>query len=266
MKFSFAAALLGCAFAVSSASAAVLFSGTPYSQNFDTLPSTGSSITWANDSTLTGWSLFRQPAPGTAIPTIIPDNGGSTTGSFFSYGSTGSTDRALGGLGSGGTYFGSPVSGSVAGWIALNITNSGTDTYDSVTLRFDGEQWRNGGNTTAQSMVLQYGFGSSFANVATWTAPGSSFNWTSPVATATAAAVNGNSTGRVATVGGTISNLSFEPGQTLWFRWIENNDTGNDHGLAIDNVTFSATAVVVPEPAAFGLLVPAILGLRRNRR
>jgi hypothetical protein len=33
---------------------------------------------------------------------------------------------------------------------------------DSFTVGFDGEQWRDGGNTTAQTMVLEYGFGSAF--------------------------------------------------------------------------------------------------------
>lgn len=47
-----------------------------YSQNFDTLTNSGTP-TWTNDSTLTGWFLFRQPSPGTAITTYGVDNGDS---------------------------------------------------------------------------------------------------------------------------------------------------------------------------------------------
>ncbi|MGF1938374.1 MAG: SdiA-regulated domain-containing protein [Nostoc sp. ChiQUE02] len=222
---------------------AVSFNGS-YSQDFDGLTTSTSTTPWSNDTTLTGWSLFSQPVPGTAITTYVANNGSSNTGSFYSYGSTGSTDRALGGLGSGGAYFGSPASGAVAGWIAFSAINTTGSTINSLNVAFNGEQWRNNGNTTAQSMVLQYGFGTSFTTVPNWTTPGGNFNWTSPVATATAAAVDGNGSGRVTNLGGTLNTLNWANNDTLWFRWIENNDTGNDHGLAIDD--FSLSASVTP--------------------
>ena len=261
---------------VPAAQAAVVIAsgGQVYTQNFDTLASSGTSVAWANDSTLAGWSLFRQPAPGTAITSYMADNGGgssSNTGSFYSYGATSSTDRALGGLGSGGAYFGSPVSGAVAGWIAASFTNTTSSALDGFAVQFDGEQWRNGGNTTAQSMVMQYGFGSSFGAVTTWTAPGAAFNWTSVKNTSTAAGVNGNVDGRVANVGGTVST-PWAAGTTLWVRWIENNDSGNDHGLAIDNSKLTAgnavNAVPVPPSAALmaaGLGVVALVVVRRRQ-
>lgn len=216
----------------------VLFNGL-YSQNFDTLATTGNSNSWTNDTTLLGWSLFN--ASGNPIISYGANNGTSTTGSFYSYGVDTSTDRALGGLGSGGTYFGSPASGSVAGWIAFSAKNTSGSTINSLNIAFNGEQWRNAGNTTAQTMVLEYGFGSSFTTVTTWTAPGLTFNWTSPVATTTGAAVDGNTTGLVANRGGTLDNLNWASDDTLWLRWVETNDTGNDHGLAIDDLVVRLT-------------------------
>jgi len=220
-----------------------------YSQTFDTLPTGGASLAWSNDSTLAGWFLYRQPSPGTSITTINAGDGSSSTGSFYSFGVLGSgalEDRALGGLGSGGAYFGSPATGTVAGWMALALTNDTDATIDALTLSFDGEQWRNGGNTVAQTVVLEYGFGSSFATVSTWTAPGGNFDFTSPIHTATASAVDGNSgTNRAAGLGGTLNSLGWAPGSTLWFRWVERNDAGNDHALAIDDVE-----IVLPSPAA----------------
>jgi len=223
---------------------AILFIGT-YTQDFDGLAQAGTDIPWTNNSTIPGWYLFRQPAPGTALTVYSANNGSSGTGSFYSYGTTGSSDRALGGLGSGGTYFGSPGSGAVAGWIAFAAVNFTGHTIDSVTVRFNGEQWRNGGNSASQTMVLEYGFGSSFTTVSTWTAAGSSFNWTSPVTGTTAGVVDGNTTGRVNNVGGTLSGLNWAPGTTLWFRWIERNDDGNDHGLAIDDFSLTAAGGVI---------------------
>ena len=227
----------------------VNFNGSTYTQNFDTLASSGTNIAWNNDSTIAGWSLFAQPVPGTPIATYNADTGSGNTGSFDSYGATGSTDRALGGLASGGAYFGTPASGSVAGWIGFAATNTSGATIDTLNVNFNGEQWRNGGNTTAQSMVLQYGFGGSFGSVATWNTPSASFSWTSPVATATAAAVDGNTAGRVSNVGGALTGLNWANNNTLWLRWIDNNDAGNDHGLAIDDFSISATTNSLPTVA-----------------
>jgi hypothetical protein len=220
-----------------------------YSQNFDSLASSGAALSWSNDVTLEGWFLFRQPATGpVALTSYAVDSGSGNSGSFFSYGSTNASDRALGGLGSGGNYFGSPgpAAGNVAGWIALALTNSSGTTINALDLSFNGEQWRNGGNASAQSMVLQYGFGSTFAAVANWIAPGGNFNWTSPVVSATAAAVNGNVAGngggRVSNRGGSLQNLGWLANSNLWFRWIENNDAGNDHGLAFDDLSINLGA------------------------
>ena len=210
-----------------------------YGQDFNTLASTGTSVTWANNSTLAGWSLFNKtPA---AITTYAADTGGGN-GGFYSYGASGQSDRALGGVGSGGTYFASPASSTVAGWIAVAFSNNSGGAANSFTLNYDGEQWRNGGNTTAHNMVLEYGFGTSFTGVTGWTTAGSSFNFTSPIATATAGALDGNLTAnRSAARGGTVSGLSWAKGSTLWLRWLETNESGNDHGLAIDNFSFSTT-------------------------
>ena len=145
------------------------------------------------------------------------------------------------------------------------MTNDTGGALATITFEFNGEQWRNGGNTTAQTMVLEYGFGSTFASVTTWTAPGGNFNWTSPVATSSAAAVDGNVAGLVENKGGNLSNLNWANGSTLWIRWIELNDSGSDHGLAIDD--FAVTQVTaVPEPAAALLGALGLLALMRRRR
>jgi autotransporter-associated beta strand protein len=210
-----------------------------YSQDFNSLATNGSNVTWANNSTVAGWSLFNKTP--TAITTYNPDAGGGN-GGFYSYGSSGAVDRALGGVGSGGAYFGNPSTGTVAGWIAAAFSNNSGGSASSVSISYDGEQWRNGGNTSAQTMVLQYGFGSTFTGVSSWTAAGSAFNFASPIATSTAGALDGNnSANRSAGRGGTLSGLSWANGSTLWLRWIENNDAGNDHGLAIDNFSFSTS-------------------------
>jgi len=257
------AAVVACAAAASASPINYSVSGNVVNENFDTLASGGTNpLAWANDSTLPAWSLFGYA--GTAITTYRFDNGGSNTGTFNSYGTTAATERALGGAGSSGTYFGTPgpASGAVAGYIAVAITNNTGGALTDFTVGFDGEQWRNGGNASAQTMVLEYGFGATFGAVAAWTAPGGNFDWASPVVGTTAAAVDGNVAGLVAGKGGTVGSQTWADGDTLWIRWIERNDAGNDHGLAIDNFSFSAT----PEPGTIGMLAIGAIALIRRRR
>lgn len=249
---SLAAAGLLCGAAAAQAAISVGSTAFVYGESFDTLTTSTSATAWANDVTLPGWSLFV--STGGAAATYAADNGGSNAGTFRSYGSTGSSDRALGGAASGGTYFGSPPSGAIAGWIAVAFSNDTGSALTGFTLGFDGEQWRNGGNTSAQPMILEYGYGSTFASV-TWTAPGGSFDWTSPVVGSSPAGIDGNSAGKVAGVGGTVTT-AWAAGDTLWIRWTERNDIGNDHGLAIDNLTLSVSAV--PEPGALALLLAGL--------
>lgn len=249
-----------------------------YNQSFDTLTQNTTAQTWANDSTLAGWNLIIANN-NTAVTSLAANTGSSSTGAFYSFGSASSSDRAIGSIASNGTYWGgstAAASGKVVGYIALALTNSTNRTLTQFTLNYDGEQWRDSGDQTTlnQSLQFQYGFGSSFAAVTTWTNAGSAFNFTAPVGTTTARALDGNvAANRVANLGGTVS-ASWAANTTLWVRWADTNDNGSDHGLAIDNVTFSAPAAVVvtpevPEPtsgaiALAGLVVAGLVARRRK--
>ena len=233
-----------------------------YSQNFNSLALAGSANAWADDSTLAGWSLIN--SAGASVPTYATDNT-TNTGAFRSFGDTGSSERALGGVASGGAYFGSPASGAVAGWMAVAFTNGTGAALNGFGVGYNGEQWRNGGNTNAQTMVLEYGYGASFGAVTTWTAPGGSFDFTSPVIGSTAAAVVGNGAGLVVGLGGSVAT-QWAAGDTLWLRFAERNDVGNDHGLGLDDLSFSVSAV--PEPGALALMFAglAAVGFVARRR
>jgi hypothetical protein len=200
------------------------------------------------------------------VTTYNSSAGTNNDGSFYSFGAALSGERALGGVGSTGTYYGSPADAAAAGWIAVALKNDTGGVLQGLSVSFDGEQWRNGGNTSAHTMVFEYGFGTTFASVSSWTAPGTAFNFTSPTVGASSAALDGNlAANRVAGLGGSISSLTWNNSDTLWLRWIERNDTGSDHGLAIDN--FSLTAI--PEPATyaavFSVLCLGVVVWRRRR-
>ncbi|MBC8095993.1 MAG: IPTL-CTERM sorting domain-containing protein, partial [Akkermansiaceae bacterium] len=193
-------------------------SATPYSQNFNSLATSGTANSWANGSTIAGWHLFTKATPAAAVSTYRAGAGTSATGGFYSFGSD--SDRALGGIGS----------GTVSGYIAAQFLNNSGSSFNGFNAHWAGEQWRNSGNASAHSMMFQYGIGNAFDSL-TWQTPGSEFTWSTPVTGGTAASVNGNTVGRVNDVGGTITGLNWKDGETLWLRWIENDDSGTDHGL-----------------------------------
>jgi hypothetical protein len=260
-----ASAVLLSLMSAAQADISVTSSAFSYSESFDTLTTATAATAWVNDSTLAGWSLIV--SNGNAAPTYAADAGASNAGTFRSFGDAGSGERALGSTASGGTYFGSPASGAVAGWIAVALNNASGGALPGFTLSYSGEQWRNGGNTNAQSLTLEYGFGASFAAVGAWTPAGAGFNFSSPVVGATAGAVAGNSTGTVTGLGGTVLT-PWAAGDTLWLRWADANDVGNDHGLGIDNVSIGV-ASVVPEPGSLALLMAGVAAVgfmvRRQR-
>lgn len=254
----------------------ISFTGATFNETFNALATSGTGVTWGNDSTLSGWLLFRQPANvPVALTTYNAGTGSSNAGSFYSFGAQNSPDRALGGLGSGGAYWAptgvaAPANGAPAGWIAFAATNTSGSTITSVTVSFDGEQWRDGGAATPvpQTMTLQYGFGQTFGAVSSWETPGGNFNWSSPVFTNTGggAGIDGNGAGLVANRGGTLNTLGWASGTTLWFRWVENNDAGNDHGLAIDNFTLALNTIVNVRAADTSAAEPSDPGIFRFAR
>jgi hypothetical protein len=172
-------------------------------------------------------------------------SGNSGTGAFYSFGVNNTTDRALGDIGSNTTG---------DNFIGLRFTNNTGGTLVNFTLSYFGEEWRDGGAATpnAQSLTFAYkltasGAGpalqdSGFTNVA-------ALNFTSPVFTNTGAgaAVVGNTAGRSGPITATVTGLHWVNGTDLWLRWTDINNTGNDHGLAVDDLTFRAA---VPEPAS----------------
>jgi hypothetical protein len=248
-----------------------------YSQNFDSLFDTVNPANWQNDFTLAGWSLFRingdtEAAGPVQIQRYEVSDGNSTQGRFYSFGQS-PTERSLGAIGNppfGDGISSTPTVGvpvdSAAGWIVASFLNNSGMTLAAFTANYTGEQWVNAG-TSPQTMEFEYGFGSTFETVSMWTKPTGapiSFDFTSPKFTADMGAVplDGNdAANRTPGLGGTVTNIAWLPGSTLWLRWIERNDMFLDHALAIDDFSFSVTAVPEPAAAVFGGATTALATL-----
>lgn len=206
-----------------------------YSQNFNSLAISGSSNNFTNNITIASWYIQRED--NNANPNVYAASSGtSSTGSFYSFGSTGNSERALGTVNSGSTE-------DVA--IGLLLRNTSGVTISSVTVSYSLEQWRKG-NDTQQGLTFSYQTSSSIiSNLSPntdmgWTSV-SSLNLNGPVSSGQDdVSLNGN-TNKVSANNVTLTGLNLANGQYLMLRWRDVNHSGNDHGLAIDDVTVNYT-------------------------
>lgn len=248
--------------------AQVSYTGTAYTQNFDTLASTGTTNAFVDNVTLTGWYSMSSdtgylesqiPLPSfvlnfngttnTRADDYAAGTGSSNGGDLYSFGVAGAnalTERALGSIGSGNAT-------THDFFISLAVKNDTALPLASFTVTYDGEQWRLGGNTTqrAETVFAYYRVGgTALDGTGTWT-PVTGLNFTSPnvsATTASGAALDGNfGTNRVAGITATIS-APVQPNEIIWILWVDLNDAGSDHGMALDNVTFTATAATAGAP------------------
>jgi len=285
---------LGALAQTASASVGYSTAGSTYSQNFDSLPNTPenaslgtSPLGWTDDNaspgagnfSILGWYLY--------YPTSTTEGGFNghqrfrnsgapgNTGSFYSLGASATTERALGDIGA-NTLAPEGQTGNDAGniYIALRLSNNTGQTLDSFTLSYTGEQWRDSGANTAETMSFAYstlatgnpadatffGFSSNLTSVA-------SLSWTSPKVSATIATLDGNNAAnRVVVAPVTITGLNWQSGTDLWLRWTDPQLSGKaDDAMAIDDLSFSAD-IAVPEPSSLSLLLVGGLGLAARRR
>lgn len=205
----------------------------PYAQNFDALASSGTANAWVNNSTLLGWYATRN---GTNAMNYRAGDGGNNTGDLWSYGVAGvsnANDRALGSVASGSA---TPIH------FGLRFTNDTAATFTNIVISYTGEQWRNGSNSTPQTLSFSYQVGSApLTNPAVtsgWISfPALNFVTPNPL-TNPASGLDGNAaTNRQVIANVFLAGVSVGPGQELFFRWSDINDPGNDHSFGIDDLS-----------------------------
>ncbi|MBD0337285.1 MAG: DUF3616 domain-containing protein, partial [Cyanobacteria bacterium Co-bin13] len=196
----------------------------PYSQTFDSLANTSTNIAWTDSQTLAGWYSTR--------PTYNSGTGSSNAGALYSFGAAGNGERALGSVASGST-------GTI--FYGARFFNDTSDTLSSLFISYVGEQWRNGGNTAQHQLDFAYQIGASGLTSGTWV-DFDPLDFVGPIATSSAGALDGNA--NQVSLSSTLSGFSLAPGEEIWFRWVDIDNSGSDHGLAIDN--FQLTTAVAP--------------------
>jgi endonuclease/exonuclease/phosphatase family metal-dependent hydrolase len=200
-----------------------------YTENFNSLPSTGT----ANDITTLplGWTFIE--AGTNANTTYAAGTGTSNAGNTYSLGLD--TDRALGGL----------QSGSLIPVIGASFVNNTGATITSLQIRYAGEQWRLGATPRSQADKLDFQFSTTATSLATgsWL-DGDELDFNAPVLAGIVGSLNGNLSANRDTLSMTINGLLIPDGGTFWIRWNDFNVASSDDALAIDD--FSLTPLGEP--------------------
>ena len=243
--------------AVSSAASANIV----YTQNFDSMGSTNQQIVGSGVLNAQGviggldglWQAARIGGSGTTALTATSNDGSGNSGGIFNYAQPNTDpDRALGSLASGTT---------VPGFGVALVNNSGS-TLSTITISFDAMMFRSS-TANLNKLAFAYGFSTGTATLTDFlSSTGMTADAQGDVVGGAPVATNGPVNPATTTqVTFTLSSITWADGATLFLRWTDVNETGNDAGLAIDN--FSLTAV--PTPGALALLGLAGLVARRRR-
>lgn len=203
------------------------------------------------------WQATRASGTGTTALPFTVDTGSGASGSIYSYGAAGNSERALG----------SVASGTNVPAFGVAIVNTSSEIITSFTVAFTQENWRS--STTTQN-VLAFAWGvsggaataSNFLTEASLTAL-TDGDLVGPAPVTTNGALDGNLAANQRSVSFTVTPATPIPaGATIFLRWTDANDVGNDAGLAIDNFTFTA----VPAPGTAALMGLGGLLMARRRR
>jgi hypothetical protein len=142
-RFSLAIIALAAPFSLTNHCPAQLcaqLNGFSFSQNFNTLATSGT-----NNTSLPSEFKFVE-AGGSGNLTYSADNGASNSGETFSYGSPGSSDRALGEI----------TSSSVQSTIGACFVNNTNHAFTTFFIGYTGEEWRLAATGTVDRLDFMY--------------------------------------------------------------------------------------------------------------
>jgi hypothetical protein len=214
-----------------------------YTQDFNTLPSSGTNLTWVNNSTISGW---HRNYTGTAEPirdlSLQVANSNNTSGvvseiGFINTGISDNTDRSV-------TLRANSLVTNVA--VGAVFKNSSGQTAGGFSVSYTGEQWRRV-STSPASLYFEYAVVSSI-NEATLDIQADNLGW---IRVAALEFVSPNLGSNSGLFGGkspyqtilspVTNNVTIANGQYLVIRWLVTDPVINP-ALGIDDVQISFAA------------------------
>lgn len=194
-------------------------------QDFDTLATTGTS----NELVLPGWQL-REVGTATRVDQLYAaDTGSGNAGDTYSFGASGSSDRALGSL----------RSGTLASTYGACYSNNTGAPINALQLAYTGEQWRLGTIARADTLQFAYSLDATDLVDGSWTGV-AALDFSSPSTVAPTGARDGNDAANRTALSATVDALDIAQGATFWIRWTDLDASGADDALAIDDVSVTA--------------------------
>lgn len=200
--------------------------GTPYTQNFDQMPS--GPLSTFHIMPINGWGIWEKGT--NANDSIRINAGASNAGDTYNFGTDAATDRALGSI----------ASGSNLPSFGCQFENATGAAIGTINMSFVTEMWRNGDTLVGNldTTLFEYSLNATGLGdtSATWTAI-SALNLLTPNTTLnTTGALDGNLAANRANVNGSF-NLNLPNGAKVWLRWRDINKVNSDDGLAIDDLS-----------------------------
>lgn len=184
---------------------------------------------------LDGWNIWLSGGTGSNA-NFLNSAGTATTGSTYSFGSVGSTERALGTLATGSGVY-------AIGVIFTN--NTGTDLTE-FSGSFVAEQWRKAGSGNTNKWTGKYATGSiAQINHSPVTAV-SQLNFSTIQGSTGVSSLNGNLPINQQLIQFHINNIHWKNGEQLLLRWDDTDEPGSDDAMAIDDFSFSASSNAAP--------------------
>jgi predicted extracellular nuclease len=182
-----------------------------------------------------GAAFYESGTSSAADGSYAAGDGSSNAGDVYSYGSSAGTDRA----------FGTLLSSSLTPILGVVVRNDTDTTITSLGVAYRLEQWRLGSTGRNDQLTFSYSTSTTALTGGTYTSV-TALNGNGPLSSGTVGLRDGNATGNLANVSGSITGLSVAPGGTLLLRWVDLNATGSDDGLAIDDLTLTPNGAATP--------------------
>lgn len=222
---------------VSTASAQVSFDNVNdvYNADFGVPVNSSQPRPWVDNSTIPGWWGRVDNAAATVYSVSAGTNG---TGGLMAYSPTAIDANPA-------SAFGLLTTSGQQNLLAVELVNNTGSELTEVTVSFGQLQWYGGNGAASDVFAASYRLGGtlpvggSFTNVADLDMDGFSSG-----GGGLAEPVSKN-------VIGTISNISWNDGESLWIRWIDSDVSGGDAAAGFSSMSIT----VVPEPATTGALI-----------